>query len=279
MSCVPATTHRDAGSLSAPLVSELTLSVGPAAEETVHLLVIELPTDEAERAGSFSLREEIACSAEAGARGASLVLLQSAGRLELYSTERDRVQAFRPVLRRLAAQAQSVPELRRARTIAKSGSVAALHLLRRAAGVESDAPSQQRFIVKLHMASATAAASLSLGPSLASLFRAAANTHRRVRQETSLADPNAAPELRALEHASAERLVEEELLSWQAQEAERQRARRHRAPESARRGSLPNSAAAPRSSQYVNEAPSTVRRRSSYPAQSGAEELALARRG
>lgn len=248
---------------SAPIVTELPVTTRPPAEEMIHLLVIELPSAGAD----FALRDEIAWCAEAGAQGASLVVLQSEGRLELYSTERDRESAFRPVLKSLAAQARRHPELRRARTVAKGGSVAALHLLRRAAGLEASATSDQRFIVNLHMSTATSAASLALGPSLASLFRAAANAHRRVRQETVLGDPSATSELREIEQASAERIVEEELLAWQAQEAEVYRAveqaRLYRAVESAKpevRAQMSSHAATPQT-PFAEEAPSAVRLR------------------
>jgi hypothetical protein len=45
-----------------------------------------------------------------------------------------------------------------------------------------------------------------------------------VRQETLLNDPNTSPSLREFESLAAERIVEEELATWQAQEAEVERA-------------------------------------------------------
>ncbi len=76
----------------------------------------------------------------------------------------------------------------------------------------------------IHGAAALSAACTALGPTLASLFRAAANVGRRVRNETSLDDSNVSAALREVESLAAERIVEEELATWQAQEAEIKRA-------------------------------------------------------
>jgi hypothetical protein len=254
---------------SAALVSEVPPSIAPPAEETVYLLTIELPASDRENRLCFSRREQAAWCAEAGARGASLVVLLSDDRIELYSTERDRTSAFRPVLKALAAAARKHPELRRARTVSKSGTLAALHLLRHAAGLEGEALGDPRFVAELHMATATAGASLALGPSLGSLFRASANAHRRIRQETALGDPAADPTLRELERLSAERIVEEELLAWQAQEAEIDRAVAHarsfRAVEVANSGAIVDAEAEHTGirlnealSHFGDEAPSAV---------------------
>jgi hypothetical protein len=194
---------------------------GPS-DETVHLLIIDLPQmpSAGREAFAFPREEQLAWLARAAQRGTSLVALLTDRSIELYSTESDRTQAFRAVLESLAARMKSVPVLAKARTVTKSGSLAARHLLRRAGGLGSEVLGDSRFVTQLHAATALSTFSNALGPNLGSLFRAATTVGRRVRQETAMGDPNATLALREVEQLSAERIMEEELAAWQTQEAE-----------------------------------------------------------
>lgn len=205
-----------------PLLTDVpALNVEPSSE-TVHLLIIDVP--QVPNAGreelAFQRDEQLAWLARAAQRGTSLVALLSDRSIELYSTESDRTQAFRPVLESLAARMKRMPALAKARTVTKSGTVAARHLLRRAGGLGADVLGDPRFVTQLHAATALSTFSNALGPNLGSLFRAATNVGRRVRHETALGDPNATLALREVEQLSAERIMEEELAAWQTQEAE-----------------------------------------------------------
>lgn len=205
-----------------PLLSDAPGANVEPTNETVHLLIIDLPrTPSAGReALAFPRDEQLAWLARAAQRGTSLVALLTDRSIELYSTESDRTQAFRPVLESLATRMKSVPVLGKARTVTKSGANAARHLLRRAGGLSSEVLGDQRFVTQLHAATALSTFSSALGPNLGSLFRAATNVGRRVRQETALGDPNATLALREVDQLSAERIVEEEVTAWQTQEAE-----------------------------------------------------------
>jgi hypothetical protein len=187
--------------------------------EEVHVLSIELGSlsDVARDAMKIGRDEQLSWLTSAAERGSSLLLLRTDSTVEFYTTYQDRFVALRPVIQDLAARVHRVPELGKTHTAEQSGAVAAQRLLTYAARPGRPASN-------IHGAAALSAASAALGPTLASLFRAAANVGRRVRQETALDDSNIGPALRELETLAAARIVEEELATWQAQEAEIERA-------------------------------------------------------
>jgi hypothetical protein len=189
-----------------------------AAREEIHALTIDLSALSEEV--RFALRvgsEEIAAwSAHAARFGASLLVLTTESSIELYSTERDRRRAFRGPMDSFAARVQLRHELGRCRTIERRGATAVRHVFQRAAGVV--AGGGHSFLVRMHAASSSASAHAVLGPTLASMFRIAANVGLRVRLEVM--PGSSASELGELGILVAERIVEEELAAWQAQEAE-----------------------------------------------------------
>jgi hypothetical protein len=194
-----------------------------AAGEEVHLLVIQL-TQVNRAVLKIMEGERRRWLAEVGAQGASLMVVASEDSLELYSTERDRAKAFRPVLRSLDACVRIAPEIGATRTLSKPGTSAARHLLRRSAGLDSSEVDRCQVMAGLHAAASQAAAAKALDRTLAALVRTAAKVTQRVREETRMGDPATPPELLELETLSAERIAEEELAAWQAGQAERCRA-------------------------------------------------------
>jgi hypothetical protein len=195
----------------------------------IHALIIEFPprSDGGRDALVLSRDEQLAWLKGAAERGASLVVLVTDDAIELYSTERDRKLAFRAALQGLAARVKDLPGLAKARTVAKYGADAARHLMRRAGGRSLDLKGALRFVTQLHAATALSAYSAALGANVGALFRAAVTVSRRVRKETALGDASATGALRELERLSADRIVEEELAAWQAQEVEFSRGFEH----------------------------------------------------
>lgn len=189
-----------------------------AAAERIHVLSVDWHSlrGAASTGLCVSTDEQRTWLTLAAREGASLVVMSTDERLELFSTERDRKRAFRAVMESLAACVKERPELGKARTVTRMGGDAVRHLFARVAGIE---PSGTRpFVAHMHAASTASSAMAALGPTLASLFRNAANVGRRVRLEALISDP--LQSLDDLEALSAERIVEEELAAWQTQEAE-----------------------------------------------------------
>lgn len=189
-----------------------------AAREEIHWLSVDLSAvPEGVRAALRVSSDEIAAWSALSARfGASLVVITTESTIELCSTEHDRRHAFRGAMESFAARVQLRHELGRSRTVERRGGAAVRHLFQRAAGTAVGGG--RAFLARMHAATATASSHAVLGPTLASMFRVAANVGLRVRVEaTAGASPN---QLGELETMVAERIVEEELAAWQAQEAE-----------------------------------------------------------
>jgi len=210
----------------------LTLSLSPDREnvnqalEQVHVFFVDtdgLP-ERAKEAFTFTLDQQLDLMAAAAERGCSLVVLSTDHSLEFYTTDRDRCVALRPVMQALANRVRLMSSLGRTRTLQLFGPAAARTLFNHAASLRSPIPLGRTSASSIHRAAAFSAANAALGPTLASLFRAAANVARRVRQETSLDVRNVGESIREVETFAAGRIVEEELAIWQAQEAEIQSA-------------------------------------------------------
>jgi hypothetical protein len=202
----------------------LTLSRPPSkgkahqTHDNVHVLCIDIAalSEAAKAFMRLSLDEQLGWMAAAAEQGRSLVVLCTRSTIELYTTDHDRWIALRPVLQSMADRVRVMPSLGQTRTVQLAGPSAARQLFGYAAMIDGMAPT-------IHRASAISAANTALGPTLASLFRTAANVARRVRQETSLQTRELSESVREMEQLSAQRIVEEELATWQAQEAEIER--------------------------------------------------------
>ncbi len=186
--------------------------------EAIHLLILDYESvPECWRSALVISREEqLAWLRAAAARGSWLAVVAYDSRLELYSTRGGFRPALKEVLETLAARIRSTPALASMRVVEKTELLAARHLLQRASGVESGPDT----VASIQRAATLSASSTALGLTLSALFRAAGNVARRVRLETCSANPGAPAALIAVEAPAIERIVEEELAAWQAQEAE-----------------------------------------------------------
>jgi glutamyl-tRNA reductase len=158
--------------------------------------------------------------AAAAEQGCSLVVLHTEDTIEFYTTEHDRFGALHSVMHSMAERVRANLSLGQTRTVQLGGPSAARRLFGHAAQMHSPRHSAAAVTNAIHRAAALSAANTALGPTLASLFRAAANVARRVRQETALESCDLSESLREIELLGAGRIVEEELATWQAQEAE-----------------------------------------------------------
>lgn len=192
--------------------------------EEIHILSIKVTSlpEDLRNALIITRDEHTNWLTSAAGKGRSLLVLRTDDSVDFYTTNRDRFVALRPVIESLAARVKNVPELGKTRTVERCGTDAARHLMVHAARQIVSGSTHPGS--SIHGAAALSAASTALGPTLGSLFRAAANVGRRVRQETTLHDSNIDPALQEMETFVADRIVEEELATWQAQEAEIQRA-------------------------------------------------------
>lgn len=187
-----------------------------AAVDDLRVLVVDFASTGAAhgRALSFSVDEQHHWLRDAARRSVALVALVTPGRVELYSFGADHRAARRSTIEDIASCVAGMPELGRSRAVELGGQAAARHLLQRAAGLELASAGDVRVLMAIHTATAQSAASGTLAPPLADLFRAATTVGHRVRQETALADPRASESVRELESFAAARVVEEELSGW-----------------------------------------------------------------
>jgi glutamyl-tRNA reductase len=198
-----------------------------ARPDAVRVLIIDLSALEIRSSGvlQFHRDEHLRWLARAAAKSASLVILQGPDRIELYSTEAEHRRAFGAVIEALSARVFNEPELGRTRTLELSGDAAVRHLFKRVAALEPNGSGDVKLVGQVHAAAALASAATALGPTLGLVFRCAANVGRRIRQETTFGNPQAAAEVRALERLAAERILEEEFAAWQAGASELRRIR------------------------------------------------------
>jgi hypothetical protein len=188
--------------------------------QTIRLLSIDLRgTSQAVRDAFTPGREELAelsARARVAAPDGELVVLVHTDRFELYTTEEARQTVFRSVL---APLVERVPNTERAsiHTSEVVGVAAAWHLMHLVVG--SSAQSGVRMLGSLNTAVERARAAGTLGQELTALFECAADAGWRVQGETTLGDFTSSTGERELERFEAERIIEEELVNWQAARA------------------------------------------------------------
>jgi len=160
--------------------------------------------------------EALSVKVRAAAPGVELVLLADGDRFELYTTEEARQVAFSTVLAPLVADLSS--EARASiRTTEAVGVAAAWHLMHLL--VDSSTHSGVRMLGTLNAAVTRARSAGTLGHELSALFACAAGAGWRVQEETTLGDPASSLGEREVDWFAAQRIVEEELVHWQAARA------------------------------------------------------------
>jgi glutamyl-tRNA reductase len=168
--------------------------------------------------------EELVRHARSEHEGIELVVVSTAERLELYSTDASQATAFRVVLRELIRRAGGQDELRSLPTIEASGASVAQHLLRLAAGIEGS--SGLAILAELNLAVARSRRAGTLGSESSPLFASAVEAGWRAYCETSVGDPTRSNAEREVALLEAERIVEAALVAWKADRASAARARR-----------------------------------------------------
>jgi Glutamyl-tRNAGlu reductase, N-terminal domain len=189
-------------------------------EQTIHLLAIDLQSvpPAARDAFAMSLDELAALSAKARTERSDIevVVLADHERFELYTTEAARQTVYRTVLGTIVAR---MPQEQRAhvRTTELLGVAAAWHLMHLTSG--TDGRSGVRVLGDLNDAVVRARRAGTLGAELAALFECVANAGWRIQSETTLGDRETARVQHELDRFEAERIIEEELVTWQASRA------------------------------------------------------------
>lgn len=161
--------------------------------------------------------------------GLELAAIATSERIELYGSGAQWRAGFRMVLRHLSARAASLPGLGALRVLEAEGVPAARHLMRITAGLETSLTHPQA-LAAVDAATRAAKAAETLGDDLRTLFDCASLAAARRVRETNEADGE-------LAEPEVERIVEEELLSWQASCA---RESRRVLPEPSRQSGFPS---------------------------------------
>lgn len=155
---------------------------------------------------------------ELAEREVPLVFVVGHHSLDLFSTSHNHVRAFRPVLsllseRIVAKESQSAVPAGVAR-----GGDAARYLLRRLVPLQGTSADARDFGRAVQTAVALAKVCGTYDGELSELFQMAERAAERVRAETRLSYADVTRDELELETLDAERIVEEELLSWQTSE-------------------------------------------------------------
>jgi glutamyl-tRNA reductase len=189
-------------------------------QHTIRLLRIDLQAAapavrEALTLGRHEL-EALSERARAAGQDIELVILADAERFEVYTTEAMRQTVYRSVLgslvERLPAEDRSS-----VRTTEVLGVAAAWHLMHLMVG--SREQSGVRMLGALNTAVARARAAGTLGAELEALFDCAATAGWRIQGETTLGDPASSSAVHEIDWFEAERIIHEELVTWQAARA------------------------------------------------------------
>ena len=189
-------------------------------QQTVRLLAIDLLNASSAVRDAFAMsRDELAAlsmRARAAGQDIEVVVLADEARFEIYTTESSRQAVFRAVLGIVSARMPR-SELATVRTTEAIGVAAAWHLMHRLLG--ENGPTGVRMLGALNAAVVRARSSGTLGGELAALFACAENAGWRIQSETSLGDGSSSPAEQEMDWFEAERIIEEELVTWQAARA------------------------------------------------------------
>jgi glutamyl-tRNA reductase len=189
-------------------------------EQTVHLLAIDLRSVSAAARDAFAMsRNELASlssKARVAGRDVEVVVLASDERFEIYTTESARQPVYRAVLGAIVAR-MADEERASVRTTEIIGVAAAWHVMQLMRG--TDGQSGVRMLGAMNHAVVRARAAGTLGSELTALFDCATNAGWRIQSETTLGDGESSRAEHEVDWFEAERIIEEELVTWQAARA------------------------------------------------------------
>jgi glutamyl-tRNA reductase len=184
------------------------------------LLGIDLRSASTAVRDAFAMsRSELAAlssKARAAGRDIEVVVLASDERFEIYTTESARQAAYRAVLGAIVARLPS-EDRASVRTTEVIGVAAAWHLMQLMTG--ADGHSGVRMLGAVNHAVVRARAAGTLGSELTALFECATNAGWRIQSETTLGDGQSSRAEQEVDWFEAERIIEEELVTWQAARA------------------------------------------------------------
>lgn len=163
----------------------------------------------------------------------SLAIRRHGDTIELYSTQQDSALACARPLEAIARWSRLYPELRQLKVSFRRGDEAALHLLSSTAtaSLQRKRNTSSLALVDLEATSRPK----SSNDTTSSLFRVAVAVARRAAAETLEGSAKRSHALADLAHLGASRIVEEELLVWKTEQAERCRDLSHRIASMTRR--------------------------------------------
>ena len=166
----------------------------------------------------FALPAEELCDllCHAGQSGSPLILLCAKTTLTLISTSRWHVRAFRPVLARLRERTLAVDGWRSLPVRITSGSDAGRQLVRQAIAEATFVTEIRAFARQLRAAAELSASSGAFSNELGALVHMTEHIAERMTQETGLGRGGVSAAEIELEILAAERIVEEEIVAWQA---------------------------------------------------------------
>jgi hypothetical protein len=186
----------------------------------LHLLTIDLEGANAATrdAFAFSTDERRELLIAAGSSGIPLILVRGSHSFHLLSTSEKHVPAFRPALGRVQARTQALAGARALRVRGSRGCDAARQFLQQATPLSQSLGAAERFLLNAREAASLSTACGAFSNEFDALFRMIQRTAERISDETRLGRPDCATAELELEGVAAERIVEEELLSWQSSE-------------------------------------------------------------
>ncbi|MET0794358.1 MAG: hypothetical protein ABW061_22740 [Polyangiaceae bacterium] len=152
----------------------------------------------------------------AGRDGLPLIVLCTPSALTLMSTSRHHLRAFRPVLARLRERGLELEGWLALRVRIASGSDAGRQLLRQAIPSTRFEPEIRLFVRSLRAAAELSGTCGAFSSELGALVRMTEHAADRVWDETRLGRPGSTEAEAELESLAAERIFEEELVSWQS---------------------------------------------------------------
>lgn len=186
--------------------------------DCLHVLTIDFERATAPVRGAFELstdeRRELLLGA--GSSAIPLLLLGTSRSFQLVSTSQNHVRAFRPALSLVERRTGAIEGARAVPVRVTRGREAARQFLRQATPFSQLQAEAQRFVADMRAAASLSTECGAFSTELGALLSMTEHTAERIEDETRLGRPGSLPAERELEAVAAERIVEEELVSWQS---------------------------------------------------------------